>query len=333
MRTPVTGRPAGSRRLRLAATLLCLGSGLAFTPTPCTSAAECRGSDCKGHQCAGKGCGGKACCPHCPVRPAEFGFYSTRWRRWPSIPQPAPGQPVAPLPAVPPASVVPRVDEESSRGNPDVPESTRLPDPRTVPLPTAPDGAAPDRSGAGPTSDQRRAAIIAEATAARSTPADQQEAFARRLVAAVVAEDDPAIRSLIVETAGGLQAPSAIAICRGAVADPDARVRMAACNAWIRRGGDDALHVLCERYREDGDLGVRLRALRALGELKNTEAIPVVVTALDDPDPAVQARAVQVLRQLTGRNLGNEPEAWRKWAANPEGKSSWNIAEAFRSLF
>jgi uncharacterized membrane protein YbaN (DUF454 family) len=62
-------------------------------------------------------------------------------------------------------------------------------------------------------------------------------------------------------------------------------------------------------------------------------AISVVVTALDDPDPAVQARAVQVLRQLTGRNLGNEPEAWRKWAANPEGKSSWNIAEAFRSLF
>lgn len=333
MRTLVTNRPLRNRRLRVAVALLCLGGGLACTPLPRAAAAECRGPDCKGHQCGGKGCGGKACCPHCPVRPAEFGYYSTRWRRWPSTPQPAPGQPAAPLPAVPPASVVPRVDEESPRGNTASPDSTNLPDPRTAPLPPGPDDAAPDRSGAEPTSDQRRAAIIAEATAARAAPADQQEAFARRLMAAVVAEHDPAIRSLIVETAGGLPTPSAIAICRGAVVDPDARVRMAACNAWMRRGGDDALQVLSQRYREDNDLGVRLRALRALGELKNKEAIPVVVTALDDPDPAVQARAVQVLRQLTGRNLGNDPQAWRKWAANPENKSSWNIAEALRRMF
>lgn len=319
-------------RLVMALLFVCV-SATGWTPSAVV-AADCPGPQCRGHQCGGKGCGGKACCPHCPVRPAEFGFYGTQWRRWPSQALPPRGPTSAPLPAVPPASVVPGANEESPRRNVvPLPGSETLPDAPTAPSPAGPDGPAPDRSGAAPTSDQRRAAIVAEATAARSAQPAQQEELARRLVAIVLAEHDPSIRGLIVETAGGLQTPSAIAICRGAVSDPDARVRMAACNAWMRLGGADAVQVLSQRCREDEDLGVRLRALRALGELKDKTAIPVAVAALDDADPAVQARAVQVLKQLSGRNLGNDPEAWRKWAANPEGKSSWNFAESLRGLF
>ncbi|MFN9368603.1 MAG: HEAT repeat domain-containing protein [Planctomycetia bacterium] len=238
------------------------------------------------------------------------------------------------MPAKPPASLVPAIDEESPKRDAD-PSSDSNQQSAQLPAPLPPDSQAPatDRSGAAPSSDRRRAASVAEAPAARSASIAQQEEFTRRLAAAVVAEHDPAIRSLIVETAAGLQTPSAVAICRGAVVDPDAQVRMAACNAWMRRGGEDALQVLSQRYREDEDLGVRLRALRALGALKDKAAIPVVVTALDDPDPAVQTRAVQVLKQLTGRDLGTDPQTWRTWAANPDGKPWWNIAEALRSMF
>jgi len=207
------------------------------------------------------------------------------------------------MPAKPPASLVPAIDEESPKRDAD-PSSDSNQQSAPLPAPLPPDSQAPatDRSGAAPSSDRRRAAIVAEATAARSASIAQQEEFTRRLAAAVVAEHDPAIRSLIVET-------------------------------WMRRGGEDALQVLSQRYREDEDLGVRLRALRALGALKDKAAIPVVVTALDDPDPAVQTRAVQVLKQLTGRDLGNDPQTWRTWAANPDGKPWWNIAEALRSMF
>lgn len=333
MRAPFLHQSPSRRRTRLAVALFCLGAAMATARPTCAPAAECHGTNCQGHRCGGKGCGGQACCPHCPVRPAEFGFYGTQWRRWPTADQRPLTQPPKPLPAVPPASVVPRVDEESPRVLPPLPATDRQSDTRPVPPPAGREEPNPDRSGTAPTSDQRRSAIVAEATAVRAAPPTRQEEFARRLVDAVVAEHDPAIRSLIVETAAGLQAPSAIAICRGAVSDPDPRVRMAACTAWLRLGGGDAVAELSRRYREDDDLGVRLRALRALGELKDAAAIPVVVTALDDPDPAVQTRAVQALKQLTGRNLGNDPQAWRTWAAYPEGKPSWNIAETLRRMF
>jgi hypothetical protein len=53
------------------------------------------------------------CVPYCPVRPGQFGFYDTRWRKWP-------GQGVVPAsavqsatPATPPKSSPPGVNEES----------------------------------------------------------------------------------------------------------------------------------------------------------------------------------------------------------------------------
>jgi hypothetical protein len=75
------------------------------------------------------------CVPYCPVRPAEFGFYGTRWRRWP-------GQQVVPVsadaatPAMPPRSEVPGADEESPR-RPDEDRAGDGPadEPRTTPEP------------------------------------------------------------------------------------------------------------------------------------------------------------------------------------------------------
>lgn len=72
-----------------------------------------------GHQAE---CRDGLCAPHCPVRPGEYGFYRTQWRRWP-------GQGVVPVsaeeaatPARPPAAQVPTVDEES----PSLPDESPL---------------------------------------------------------------------------------------------------------------------------------------------------------------------------------------------------------------
>lgn len=70
----------------------------------------CRPVPRQGHHGA---CRGGTCHPHCPVRPQEFGFYETNWRRWPR-------QAVLPVanfkdatPVRPPKSEVPGVNEES----------------------------------------------------------------------------------------------------------------------------------------------------------------------------------------------------------------------------
>ena len=72
----------------------------------------------------------------------------------------------------------------------------------------------------------------------------------------------------------------------------------------------------------------------ALGECRDESAIPVLARALEDSDPAVQYRAVAALKTVSGRDLGNDVNRWREWAADPEGSSAeWSIAETLRKVF
>lgn len=199
---------------------------------------------------------------------------------------------------------------------------------------TDPRQAARERELYGPTADQRVTALAADAKAARSAgPAGQQE-FTDRLVSEMLGEHDPRVRCRILEVAADFDTPAAVAICKGALQDPDDTVRMEACAVWARRGGPEAVPLLAARSTADTELDVRLRALRMLGELGDERAIPVLAKALEDPDPAVQYRAVGALKQVSGRDLGNDVNRWREWAADPEGSAAeWSIAEGFRSLF
>jgi HEAT repeat protein len=93
-------------------------------------------------------------------------------------------------------------------------------------------------------------------------------------------------------------------------------------------------HVGCVEALLRGEIDVRLRALRELGELGDKEAVPVLAKALEDSDPAVQYRAVGALKKVSGRDLGDDVNKWREWAADPDGSSAeWSIAEEFRKVF
>jgi hypothetical protein len=59
------------------------------------------------------GCRNGMCEPHCPVRPSQYGFYHTQWRRWPGQGVVPTSAEAAATPVAPPASQVPSVDEES----------------------------------------------------------------------------------------------------------------------------------------------------------------------------------------------------------------------------
>jgi hypothetical protein len=48
----------------------------------------------------------------------------------------------------------------------------------------------------------------------------------------------------------------------------------------------------------------------------------------------VQYRAVGALKDVSGRDLGDDVNAWRAWAADPNAKGTeWSIAEGFRQVF
>jgi len=191
-----------------------------------------------------------------------------------------------------------------------------------------------ERRTYGATADQRIETLAADAKKAKAGGHHAQLEFTQGLAKSMLEEHDPRVRSVILTTAADFDTPSAVAICTGALEDPDEKVRMAACSAWAKRGGPEAVELLAHRYRSDREIDVRLRALRELGQLGDKSAIPVLAKALEDPDPAVQYRAVGALKKVSGRDLGDDVNKWREWAADPDGSSAeWSIAEGFRSLF
>jgi HEAT repeat protein len=180
---------------------------------------------------------------------------------------------------------------------------------------------AAEREKYGATADQRIEELAsAAARAQRANPAEQAE-YTRDLSKQLLGEHDPRVRAAILAVAAEFDTPAAAAICRGAVEDPEPRVRMAACEAWRKRGGPEAVSLLGGRVSADTDIDVRLKAVRELG-------------LLEDPDPAIQYRAVSSLKQVSGRDLGDDVNAWRAWAADPNAAGTeWSIAEEFRKLF
>lgn len=59
------------------------------------------------------GCRDGMCVPSCPVRPGQFGYYGTQWRRWPGQGVIQTSATEAATPVKPPRSAVPGAEEES----------------------------------------------------------------------------------------------------------------------------------------------------------------------------------------------------------------------------
>ncbi|MGB8853612.1 MAG: HEAT repeat domain-containing protein [Pirellulales bacterium] len=193
---------------------------------------------------------------------------------------------------------------------------------------------AQEREKYGLTADQRIKELAEKSKTVKAGEPAEQERFSQEIAAAMVSEHDARVRCAMLDAVVPLGTPMATAICKGAMQDPDPRVRIAGCSAWVTRGGSDAVEMLAARYQSDSELDVRLRALRCLGELGDKAAVPVLAKALEDSDPAVQYRAVGALKKVSGRDLGDDVNKWREWAADPDGSSAeWSIAETFRKLF
>lgn len=170
--------------------------------------------------------------------------------------------------------------------------------------------------------------------ASRATP-EQRQQVAAELVESIRTEEDPLIRAEIVRALGAYPGPAADAVLRAALSDPDAEVRVAACEIWGDRGDAEATALLAEVLDRDADVDVRLAAAAALGESENPAAAAALGLALEDRDPAMQYRAVLSLRRLTGKNFGNDVNRWRQYVAGrlPEPASPPSIAERLRQVF
>jgi len=163
----------------------------------------------------------------------------------------------------------------------------------------------------------------------------EREQVAVELAGAIRVEEDPMIRAAIIRTLGEYPSEMAGRILRAAMEDSDPDVRVAACKAWGKRGDGEAVDVLGGVLRSDTDIDVRLAAAGALGKSKEPSAVQALEPAINDRDPAMQYRAVLSLRQITGKDFGNNVIRWQQYVRGeiPEPAKPISVADRIRRLF
>lgn len=148
-------------------------------------------------------------------------------------------------------------------------------------------------------------------------------------------EGDPIVRAQLVRTLGPYPTDTTAQVLREALQDPDSTVRVTACEAWGKRADQEASNVLSRVLKHDDDIDTRLAAAAALGDIKDQSSVEALGSALEDSDPALQYRAVRSLERVTGKDFGDDVNAWRQYVSTgqPPQQNEESIAQRFFSIF
>lgn len=185
----------------------------------------------------------------------------------------------------------------------------------------------------GPTPPEQLGSLRALRARASEISTAEQERLSLELAKRVQNEVDPVMRTEVVRALGEMKTPSAVAGLRAALNDSDPEVRVAACDGWRNQSGPEAIMILAERLGSDTNIDVRLAATKALGGFDQPAAVQALGLALDDPDPALQHRAVLSLKESSGKDYGNNLEAWRQFARGGQPPEERTFASRLRQYF
>jgi HEAT repeat protein len=185
------------------------------------------------------------------------------------------------------------------------------------------------------TPTQRIACLKKLAKEATTRTAAEKQRVVEDLANAIRSESDAMIRAEIIRTLGFYAGEKADAVLTAALHDPEADVRVAACEAWGKRPGGQAASALIGVLGGDLDSDVRMAAAKALGKVKDPAAVSALGNTLEDSDPAMQYQAVLSLREITGKDFGNDVNRWRQYVKGEQPKPAAppSLAERFRNMF
>jgi hypothetical protein len=186
-----------------------------------------------------------------------------------------------------------------------------------------------------PTLHRQLAEVEALRGSAHSLSPEQQRHWNTELAHILQTHANPLLRAACVETLAVFTVPESTEGLQLAAKDADSAVRTAACRAWGKRGGQAGLESLAEILGSDVDMDVRIAAARELRQFSDPAAYQALSLALQTDDPALQYRAIQSLKEASGKNFGNDFRAWQDFAEgkDPGPEFTPSLAERVRELF
>ncbi len=169
------------------------------------------------------------------------------------------------------------------------------------------------------------------ASADRYSP-EEREKYAQQFAQGLRNEQDPLMRMEILRALSKARTPTGDALLRVGLQDPDRDVRVVCCEAWGSHGGAEAVDLLVGVMTQDTEHDVRMAAARALGTLGDRRAVASLGLALEDENPAMQRRAVESLKTITGEDLGNDVNAWASYIKAGAPQREISVAQRLRRL-
>jgi hypothetical protein len=186
-----------------------------------------------------------------------------------------------------------------------------------------------------PTLHRQLTEVEALRASSSSLSAEQQRHWSGELRHIIETHDNPLLRAAAIDTLAEFGVPESDEGLRLGMKDSDTTVRRAACSAWGKRGNQEAIRLLSETLGSDTDPDVRIEAARQLGRFQDPIAYQALGLALDDQDPALQHRVVQSLKRASGKDYGNDLEAWQRFVQGQDPGPEYvpSMAERLRNLF
>ena len=165
----------------------------------------------------------------------------------------------------------------------------------------------------GPTPAQKANRLRQLAQTAGTMSAEDQTRISTELYELYSKTSDPILRREAVKAMGAFPVSIAAAGLHAASEDAEPAVRMAACEAWQRRGGPEAVAALSALLQNDAHVDVRLAASTAITTFPVEVASLQLGKVLHDRDPAIQFAAMDALRTVTGEEMGNDASRWSQY--------------------
>jgi len=92
-------------------------------------------------------------------------------------------------------------------------------------------------------------------------------------------------------------------------------VRQQAARALGSFQGEAARNALGKLLTSDSNIGVRIEAAKAIGTQKDMLSVPALIKGLGDSSGPVKTAVHKAIIDVTGLDIGMDPEAWEKWWA------------------
>jgi HEAT repeat protein len=169
---------------------------------------------------------------------------------------------------------------------------------------------------------------------AEKQPLAVQERVVADLAKEYQSENEAWVRREILRALAAYPQPQAGAVLVSALQDGEVETRRVACAGLGTRGDPTAVQELSRVVASDTNVDVRLAAVEALGRTGDQGALSPLAEALADADPAMQWQAQQSLAAVSGRDYGNDVQAWREYAQTGKtGAAEVSFAEKLRRTF